>query len=236
VIAKALVGLLIAALSGHAAGPIQTRLGRSQQDGRPITAIRVGNPHGTRVLVFGAIHGTELAGIAVARALEHVQTSADLWIVPNLNPDGAARGIRQNGRGVDLNANWSSQWHGGGRPFDTYYPGPKPFSEAESRIGRDLIQRIRPRVTIWYHQHMNVIWAYGPSTLAGRIYARASGERFYHHHWLPGTAANWQNHTLRGSASFTVELPAGSLTPQQVRAHVHAVLHLAETTRGPAHA
>jgi hypothetical protein len=83
---------------------------------------------------------------------------------------------------------------------------------------------------------MNVIWAYGPSTLAGRIYARASGERLYHHHWLPGTAANWQNHNLAGSASFTVELPAGSLTPGQVRAHVNAVLHLAEATRGAPHA
>ena len=210
------------------------RLGHSE-DGRPIVAYRVGNPSGTRVLVFGAIHGNELAGMAIARALEHVHTSADLWIVPNLNPDGAARNVRQDGRGVDLNANWSSQWHGGGRPWDVYYPGPRPFSERETRLARDLILRIRPRVTIWYHQHMNVIWAYGPSTLAGRIYARASGERLYHHHWLPGTAANWQNHHLAGSSSFTVELPAGSLSPQQVQAHVHAVLHLAAATRGPAH-
>jgi protein MpaA len=234
VIAKALIGLLLAVVSSSSGGPTQTRLGHSY-DGRPITAIRVGNPNGTRVLVFGAIHGNELAGMAITRALQHVHTNADLWIVPNLNPDGAARGIRQNGRGVDLNKNWSSEWHGGGRPFDTYYGGTKPFSERETRIARNLILRIRPRVTIWYHQHMNVIWAYGPSTLAGRIYARASGERLYHHHWLPGTAANWQNHHLAGSASFTVELPAGSLPPRQVRSHVHAVLHLAAATRGPLH-
>ena len=85
---------------------------------------------------------------------------------------------------------------------------------------------------------MNLVFddAQSVSTLAGRIYARASGERLYHHHWLPGTAANWQNHTLANSSSFTVELPAGSLTPQQVRTHVHAVLHLAEATRGAPHA
>jgi murein peptide amidase A len=210
-------------------------LGRSQQ-GRAIVAVRSGNPQGTRVLVFGCIHGTECAGVAVARALERVHAPVDLWIVPDLNPDGYARDTRQNGRGVDLNANWSSQWHGGGRPWDTYYPGQRPFSERETRIARNLILRIRPRLTIWYHQHMNLVWAFGPSSTAGRIYARAAGMRFYDHHWLPGTATNWQNHHLPRSSSLTVELPAGSLTPQQLRRQVHAVLTLAATTRGPAHA
>jgi protein MpaA len=207
------------------------RLGRSEK-GRPIVAVRTGDRNGTRVLVVGCIHGTECAGIAIARALERVRARVDLWIVPNLNPDGYAAGRRQNGRGVDLNANWSSQWHGGGRPWDTYYPGPRPFSERETRIARNLILRIRPRVTIWFHQHLDLVWAWGPSSAAGRVYARAAGQRFYHHHWLDGTATNWQNHHLPGSASFTVELPAGSLTAQQVRRQVRAVLTLAAALRG----
>lgn len=198
-------------------------LGRSER-GRPIVAIHTGNPRGTPVVVFGCIHGTECAGTAIAQALEHVRTKLDLWIVPNLDPDGYAIGRRQNGRGVDLNANWSSGWRGGGRPWDTYYPGPRPFSERETRIARNLILRIHPRVTIWYHQHMDLVWAWGGSSRAGRLYARASGLRFYHHHWLPGTAPNWQNHHLPGTASFVVELPAGRLTARQVRRHVHAVL------------
>jgi murein peptide amidase A len=201
-------------------------LGRSA-DGRRIVAVHAGGGRGRAVLVFGAIHGTELAGIAVVRALERIRTGADLWVVPDLDPDGAARGTRQNGRGVDLNANWSSQWRGGGRPWDVYYPGPRPFSERETRIARGLILRLRPRVTIWYHQHMNVVWAWGPSTAAGRRYAKAAGMRLYHHHWLRGTASNWQNHHLPGTAAFTVELPAGSLTPAQVRRQVRAVLALA---------
>jgi hypothetical protein len=52
--------------------------------------------------------------------------------------------------------------------------------------------------------------------------------RLYHHPWLRGTAANWQNHHLPGSAAFTVELPAGSLTQRQVRRHVRAVLAVAK--------
>ena len=164
-----------------------------------------------------------------------MHTSADLWIVPNLNPDGAAHGTRQDARGVDLNSQLAVAVAGGGSPFDVYYGGPKPFSERETRIARNLILRIRPRVTIWYHQHMDVIWAYGPSTLAGRIYARASGEPLYHHPWRPGTASNWQNHTPAGSSAITVELPAGSLSPPQLRRHVGAVLKLTAATRGPAH-
>jgi protein MpaA len=208
------------------ARPRRVVLGHSA-GGRPITVVQVGDGRGVRVLVVGAIHGNELAGIAVTRALERISAGADLWILPNLNPDGAARGTRQNGRGVDLNRNWSSQWPGGGKPWDVYYPGPRPFSERETQIARRLILRVRPQVTIWFHQHMNLVWAWGHSTAAGRRYARAAGMRLYHHHWLRGTASNWENHRFAGAASLTVELPAGSLTPQQARRHVRAVLSLA---------
>ncbi|MEA2210453.1 MAG: murein peptide amidase [Solirubrobacteraceae bacterium] len=198
-------------------------LGRSEQ-GRAILADRVGNPSGPRVLVVGCIHGNETAGISVARALEHVRTVDDVWIVPDLNPDGVAHGTRQDARGVDLNANWSSGWQRGGARFDPYYGGPYPFSERETRIARALILKIHPRLTVWYHQHMDVIWAYGPSTTAGRLYARATGMALYHHHWLPGTSTNWQNHHVAGTASITVELPAGALPHAHLLRHVRAVL------------
>lgn len=226
----ALLVVLVLVAAGEAAAarrsqPLRVLLGRSER-GRPIVAFHTGNPHGTPVLVFGCIHGTECAGIAIARALERVHTGVDLWIVPNLNPDGYAIGRRQNGRGVDLNRNWSSDWPGGGRPWDTYYPGPRPFSERETRIARNLILRIRPRAAIWYHQHMDLIWAWAQGTRAGRIYARAAGMRFYHHENLGGTALDWQNHHLSGTAAFVVELPAGSLSPRLVHRQVHAVLAL----------
>ena len=74
---------------------------------------------------------------------------------------------------------------------------------------------------------MNLVWAWGPSTGAGRLYAHLSGMRFYHHPWLSGTAANWQNRHYPDAASFTVELPAGTLTQQQIAKQVRAVLTLA---------
>lgn len=210
------------ALLGHSAG------------GRAIIAVRVGNPRGTRVLVVGYIHGNECAGISITRNLARAPTGADVWIVPDLNPDGHAHGTRQDSRGVDLNANWSAQWHRGGHPGDTYHASPPPFSERETQIARKLILRLQPRVTIWFHQHMDLVWAWGPSNAAGRSYAHAAGMRFYHHPWLPGTAANWQNHHLPGSSAFTVELPAGRPSPGYVRRQVRAILATASTARDPA--
>lgn len=225
VAALAVAFAVVAAPAGATSSSTIVRipLGRSEE-GRPIVAYRVGNPNGPPLLVVGCIHGNECAGIPIAQALERVHTSLDLWIVPDLNPDGYAAGTRQNARGVDLNRNWSYQWPGGGRPWDVYYPGPQPFSERESRIARKLILRVKPQVTIWYHQHMDLVWAWAAGSNAGRMYARAAGMTYYHHHNLPGTAINWENHRRFAMAAFDVELPTGSLSPAGVRRHVHAVL------------
>jgi len=193
---------------------------------RPIQVVHVPGP-GARVLVVGCIHGNEPAGIAVVRALERAHPQADLWLVPVLNPDGIAADTRQNAHGVDLNRNFPSLWQHFGHPGSTYYSGSRPFSEPESRAARDLILRIHPQVTIWFHQHMDLVWAYGRSTAAGRRYARLAGMRFLHRPWLAGSAANWQNHLKGGGASLTVELPAGNLDGRGVERQVRAVLGVA---------
>ncbi len=101
-------------------------LGRSWR-GRPIAAVEVGNRSGRRVLVVGCIHGNEPGGIPIARALERVSPhDLDLWIVPDLNPDGVAADTRQNAHGVDLNRNFPRHW----RPMvGVYASGPHPLSE-----------------------------------------------------------------------------------------------------------
>jgi murein peptide amidase A len=203
-------------------------IGHSAQQ-RPIALVHVAGT-GPRILVVGCIHGNEPAGIAIVRALERTHPNADLWLVPVLNPDGLATGTRQNAHGVDLNRNFPSLWQHFGRPGSTYYSGPRPFSEPETRAARDLIRRIKPRYTIWYHQHMDVVWAYGRSTAAGRRYARLSGLRLLHRAWLAGSATNWQNHLPDGEVSITVELPAGALGVSAVARHVRAVLGLATRT------
>jgi murein peptide amidase A len=227
---KALALIAVTLLMG--AAPAARQIGHSSE-GRPIVVERAGSPAGVRVLVVGCIHGNECAGLPVVRALRRVHGAGapDLWLVPTINPDGRARGTRQDGRGVDLNRNWSSGWHAGGGPFDTYYGGPHPFSERETRVARNLIRRIHPAVTIWFHQHMNLIWAHGrPGTRVGRAYARAAHMRLYHHPSLPGTSTLWQDRHLPGTAAITVELPAGTLGASAVRRHVRAVLSAARSS------
>jgi protein MpaA len=192
-------------------------LGRSV-DGRPIEAIRVGNPHGTPVLVVGAIHGNETAGIAIARALERLHPrDLDLWIVPDLNPDGVAADTRGNAHGVDLNRNFPWRW----RPMGgVYESGPRPLSEREARIAHSLILRIRPKLTIWFHQHLDLVWASGGNRRVEKVFARVSGLPYHPMPQLAGSAISWQNNTLHGTTAFAAELPAGPArdVPRYVRA------------------
>ncbi len=216
----------------HGAGEEAARtamLGRSEL-GRPIYVSRVGNPSSARkVVVVGCIHGTECAGTKIARMLLRTKrrTRADVWIVHNLNPDGLALGVRQNGRGVDLNRNFASEWTPLGRRWDPQYPGPHPFSERETRIARDLILRLRPAATIWYHQPQDLVRAWGPSVPAARRFAGVARERFRTLRWPAGTAPNWQNHRFPGMPSFVVELPPGELPAERAHRHVRAILALA---------
>lgn len=193
---------------------------------RPIELVHVPGA-GPRILVVGSIHGNETAGVAVVDALRRTRPRADLWLIPSLNPDGAAAGTRQNARGVDLNRNFGASWRPTGTRGSTYYSGPRAWSEPETRAARAAVLRIRPRFTVWFHQHLDEVWAYGRSSAAGRRYARLSGLPYVHRRWLPGSATNWQNHLAGGGSSITVELPAGRLDAAAVRRQVGAVLGLA---------
>jgi murein peptide amidase A len=209
--------------------------GHSAQ-GRPIVAHQRGDPGGAeRVLVVGCIHGTECAGMRVVRVLRRMPLppGIDLWLVPDLDPDGLAHGTRLNGRGVDLNRNFPAGWRPGGRPGDLQYPGPRPFSEPESRAARRLIDQVRPDVTIWYHQRMDVVWAWGPSRAAGAAYAHAAGMWFAPMRWLAGTAPHWQNTALK-QRSFVVELPGGTLSAAAARRQARGVLAAARQGTGRA--
>jgi protein MpaA len=203
-------------------------LGRSAL-GRPIRVQVVGAaPARHRILVVGCIHGNECAGIAVTRRLARAAAPAGtrLWIVHDLNPDGHARGTRQNGRGVDLNRNFGAMWRPIGARGDPQYAGPRAWSEPETRLIRALILRVRPTETIWFHQPQGVVRAWGPSVPAARRYARLAGERFAALRWPNGTGPNWQNHRFPRTPAYVVELPPGPLGPTAAARHARAVLRL----------
>jgi protein MpaA len=205
-----------------AAGQRTLLLGRSV-DGRPITAIETGdldNPG--RTLVIGCIHGNECAGVAVAERLARTQAAPEalFWIVPNLNPDGAAAQTRGNAHRVDLNRNFPWRW----QPLSGLYDsGARPLSEPESRIASALIARIRPSVSIWFHQHLNLVDDSSGNLALERRFARAAGMRLKPLTQEPGSVVTWESHCLPESSSFVVELPAGRLAEAKVRGLTRAV-------------
>ena len=193
-------------------------LGRSV-DGRRITADELGDPRSRRkALIIGCIHGDEAAGVAIVRTLANRRPirGVDLWLVPTINPDGQAAHTRQNAHGVDLNRNFPWRWQPLGPRGTQQYAGPHALSEPESRIVHSLIGRLRPRVTIWFHQPLGLVDESGGSLAVERQFARLARLPLRRLTRYPGSAASWQNHRIPNSTAFVVELPSGTPTRAQV--------------------
>jgi protein MpaA len=202
--------------------------------GRALRVVQRGDPTSrVRILVVGCIHGNECAGIRVARRLERVRLPAHvaLWIVEDLNPDGHAAGTRQNADGVDLNRNFPYRWRPGGRRGDSRYPGPRALSEPETRWARALIGRVRPSLSIWFHQALGLVDLSGGRAAVERRFARMIGLPARHLPHYHGTATSFENHRMPGTTAFVVELPDGSLTLRRAARIAAAVLALARRPR-----
>jgi murein peptide amidase A len=221
--ASAAFALALALVWAGAAAARTVVIGHSVR-GRAITAIVRGSEDARRkILVVGCIHGNECAGLRITSALPRSQPAkgVQIWIVPEMNPDGTAADTRQNARGVDLNRNFPYQWQRVTDPV--YYSGPRPLSEPETRAAVKLIRRIKPAVTIWYHQHEDLVDMAGGDRGVARRYARLAHLRATCLPFLPGTASGWSNHSFPGTTSFVVELPAGPVGSAALAAHLRAV-------------
>lgn len=201
-------------------------LGRSVR-GRPIEVVVRGDPDSPRRdLVVGCIHGNELAGIAIARLLASSAAPREtaLLIVLDANPDGVAAGTRTNAHGVDLNRNFPWRWRRE-PPGGAHYTGPRPLSEPESRLLARLIERVRPTVTIWFHQALRVVDESGGNVTLERRYATLVGLPLRRLPRYPGGATDWQNARFPHTTAFVVELPA-TVSPQADRVYARASTEL----------
>jgi len=223
-LAAAAAALLLAGPA--AARSVRHLLGRSV-GGRPIVAYELGDPSSARkVVVVGCVHGNEPGGIAVVRRLLALAPPAgvDLWVVPSVNPDGVAAHTRGNAHGVDLNRNFPLGW----RPLrGAYYSGPRALSEPESRIAHRLLLRLRPAISIWFHQHLGVVDESGGEVAVERRYARLVGLPALRLVRYPGSIVSWENARFRGSTAFVVELPGGEPSAAAAARFARAVEALA---------
>ena len=207
-------------------------IGRSVQ-GRPIEAVRLGDPAAERVaLVVGLIHGDEHAGLRIVDRIEgragELQ-GVQLWLVPSINPDGARTDSRKNAHGVDLNRNFPHRWRGGPPRSSGYYPGPGPASEPETQAVIEFVREIKPEISVWYHQPWGAVLACRGHPAAAARYAKLARMRTTcRGKGLGGTVIGWENAEMPGTSAFVVELPAGKIRGRAARRHAGAAIAIAE--------
>jgi murein peptide amidase A len=237
-LAAVAAGITVGASAAPSAQPAAKRevLGRSVQK-RPIVATQVGDPAGTRVaLVVGVVHGDERAGLSIIRAIKReasAQTGrlagTQLWAIATVNPDGLRAHTRKNAHGVDLNRNFPYRWRGNVPHSSGYYPGPKPASEPETRAVEAFVERIKPVLSIWYHQPWGAVLACHGRPRVAAQYAKLVGMRTScRGSGLRGTAVSWETNTIAGSSAFVVEMPGGAISRRTATRQARAALTLAE--------
>ena len=185
------------------------------------------------MLVVGSIAGDEPGGVSVANALASGAAIAGvrLWVIPDANPDGAARGTRVNAAGVDLNRNFPFRWRRLGSPGGRYYSGPQASSEPESRAVEAFIRRTRPGLTIWLHQPYGLVDDSQGPRWAERQLARALELPVERLRDYPGSAIVWNDHIVPVSA-FDLELPGGAPGRTDIGLVVGAIRALASRFAG----
>ncbi|XP_018335306.1 mast cell carboxypeptidase A-like [Agrilus planipennis] len=146
------------------------------------------------ILIDAGIHAREwiapAAALFIIKQLTEVSINMrlmkyiDWYIIPVLNPDGYEYS-RENDRlwrknrkrylnstcvGVDLNRNFDFQWSNAlNDPCSESYPGPKPFSEAETINFREYVRSLGTRIKLYVslHSYGNMIlypWGYTESS------------------------------------------------------------------------
>ena len=145
--------------------------------GRAIHAYAVGTGP-TRLLVHGGIHGDEPGARSLVEAFAEGLAAfrgPRVVLIPAVNPDGLAAGVKDNARGVDLNRNFPARSFGDAalRPGDS--PGAAPLSEPESRFLAAIVEAEAPARIVAVHQPFRCVNYDGPAAALAARMAAACG-------------------------------------------------------------
>ncbi|KKR18290.1 MAG: Peptidase M14, carboxypeptidase A [candidate division CPR2 bacterium GW2011_GWC1_41_48] len=185
--------------------------------GKPIEGYEIGSGDDC-LFMFGSIHGNEMGTtdllnklVAEIRAKPNlVGEKMKLIVLPIANPDGYYdRTDKLNANLVNLNLNFATtdwQQYGGEGTF----AGEKPFSEPESRVIKEIVEKYKPRRMISYHAKGGIVnpeYNHESSLALSLWYAEMTGYKYYGDgDWdFSGTATRWFKETT-GNAALTVEL------------------------------
>ena len=191
---------------------------------------RIGNPDASRsvLMVFG-IHGFEdsfkhdgrvLSSIANVM-IEHYRADpsllgdAVLYIVPCANPDGQEAGTSQDGfgrcnaDGLDINRDFPVGWKKMTSP--RYRTGNEPFSTAEAKALRYLVEKIQPTYGMDVHGWINRV--YGDPAMA-QPFMDAFGFG-YKEYSSGGMLSQWMAEEM--DAAVLIELPDNAMAEDFVQ-------------------
>jgi protein MpaA len=149
-------------------------------NGRPIRALRFHTPSiyappRPPAVLFGGVHGDEPLGVhcllELARELEQMASSREVWIVPALNVDGLLARKKNNTHDVDLNRNFDARnWDTVSKPG--YSGGPTPTSEPETQALVRLIDEVGAGRFVALHSPYRMVnWDGSGEALARRMAA-----------------------------------------------------------------
>ncbi|KAJ3693947.1 hypothetical protein LUZ60_009427 [Juncus effusus] len=100
------------------------------------------------------------------KSIENILENLVIKVVPMENLNGRKlveagdHCERRNGRGVDLNRNWSVDWGKKEKDYDPYEenPGSAPFSEPEAQIMRIISNSFNPHIWVNVHSGMEALF------------------------------------------------------------------------------
>jgi hypothetical protein len=112
-----------------------------------------------------------------AKSADDYLQDTEFQLVLNGNPNSRRKVeqgdycLRVNENGVDLNRNWDEKWEAEAMDFANTNPGPRPFSESETKIFKQLVSDYNPTTFLTIHsgtRGMYMPWAYDMQHLATR--------------------------------------------------------------------
>lgn len=202
-------------------------------DGQPVVARRKGSGSAPqRILVVGSLHGDQVHGHSVVRALRRaaLPASVQLWTIRSLNPDGVTAGSRRNSHGVDLARNFPLRWTS--RPGS----GPAAASEPETRLLMRFVRQVRPQTVVLLDGgHDLAVSSTSASRWWGRALAAAAHAR-YRQTPCPGGCHGVPTRWLDAQAATRAAVVsiADDTAPARVAAIAGALLEVAVSRPAPA--
>ena len=74
---------------------------------------------------------------------------------------------------------------------------------------RAFILKVKPALTIWYHQPLDEVYGWDPHVAVLKRYARLSGLPYHRLAAPPGAATRWERNRFPHGVHFVAEFPAG---------------------------